>query len=72
MPYTRLNYEHPNYTKFPALQKEESVVWDGSSVLTKENDLESMLLKVRHKDTTEDELVEILTSILVEGFLSMG
>jgi hypothetical protein len=28
-----------------------------------------MLLKARHKDTTKDELVEILAEILVEAFI---
>lgn len=31
--------------------------------------LEDMLLKVRHKDTTEEELIEILADILVEAFI---
>lgn len=39
---------------------------------TKDNNqggTEDMMLKVRHKDTTEDELVWILADILVEAFI---
>lgn len=68
MPYTRLNYEHLDYTKYPPLPKEEPVVFGELDIIPKANSLENIVFKVRNDETTKEELVEVLADILVEGF----